>query len=126
MNGTENNWTIAGNSTPKDGLNYENNSSVFIAYGGYWPEIAVDSSGNLYGIYSKRTNSMKYCFKPYGGDWVDRGFLLTASSIGFYGLCVAKNNNQKVFPHQFYNYPFLLVLLGFLDNILSQSYYFHF
>lgn len=71
----------------------------------YWPEIDVDSKGNLYVVYSRRTNETRAAFKPVDGEWEDLGPIINGSLITMIGLVVTKNDVAYCIHNQGYNDP---------------------
>ena len=69
----------------------------------YWPELEVDSKGNLYCLYSRRTTETKVAYKPLNGPWQDLGPIIGGSRITMVGLCMAKNDVAYAIHNQGYN-----------------------
>jgi hypothetical protein len=57
-----------------------------------WPEMAVDSQGNILGIFCQREAALQYLFKPANSGAWDAGFLADHGGITFFGVTVAKND----------------------------------
>ena len=91
MDGHEGNWNIMANSA----LQGENGGQAEVISdieSGYWPELAADSQGNLYGIYSTRQGDLFYVYKGVSSGWKNLGAIATNGRIDFFGLTVAPND----------------------------------
>jgi hypothetical protein len=71
----------------------------------YWCELDADSEGNLYCVYSRRTNETKAAFKPVGEEWQDLGPIIRGSLITMIGLKVARNDVAYAIHNQGYHDP---------------------
>jgi len=91
MNGQEGAWNVVANSA----LQGENGGQAEVipgAEGAHWPELASDSQGNLYGIYSVRGGDLFYVYKGVSSEWKNLGTIANNGRIDFFGLTVAPND----------------------------------
>lgn len=119
MDGEEGDWAIAGQSMPRGGFTGRyGEAPVNIAASAYWPELAADSQGNLYGVYTRRDGRTYHCYKPAGGPWEARD-AIGPGQLDFIGLTVAKNDVAYCISKSGYAEGFLPVVVPFTESTIS-------
>ncbi|HDP95201.1 MAG TPA: hypothetical protein ENN40_07570 [Candidatus Aminicenantes bacterium] len=119
MDGDTGDWTVAGQDMPRDGYTERRGKApVNIHAGGYWPEIAATSTGDIYGTCSFRSGGIASIYKPYNGEWRP-GPNIGPGHQEFLGLAVAKNDVAYAMTQINYADGFLPVAVRFTKDFKS-------
>ncbi len=85
-----------------------------------WPDLEIDSSGNILGIFSRRDAPLEYVLKPSALNHWQSGFLADGGGITFFGITVARNDVAYCMYRRNTGVGFLPVLIRFDGNKASK------
>ena len=85
-----------------------------------WPDLAIDSAGNILGIYSQRNAPLRSIWKPWNQSRLNTSFLADGGGITFYGVTIARNDVAYCMYRRNAGNGFLPVLIRFDGETVAE------